>query len=67
VAFAYDSYTNPSKNNGVLRATLTAEIHQFTDADLSRAPYDLQDPREFALMRMGIYGSLQEWLVAVVG
>jgi hypothetical protein len=23
VAFAYDSYTNPSKNNGVLRATLT--------------------------------------------
>jgi len=23
VAFAYDFYTNPSKNNGVLRATLT--------------------------------------------
>ena len=23
-AFAYDTYTNPSKNNGVLRATLTA-------------------------------------------
>ena len=23
VAFAYDTYTNPSKNNGVLRATLT--------------------------------------------
>jgi len=23
VAFAYDSYTTPSKNNGVLRATLT--------------------------------------------
>jgi hypothetical protein len=23
VAFAYDSYTNPSKKNGVLRATLT--------------------------------------------
>jgi len=44
-----------------------AEIHQFTDADLSRAPQDLDDPREFALMRMGIYGSLQEWLVAVVG
>ena len=22
-AFAYDTYTNPSKNNGVLRATLT--------------------------------------------
>jgi hypothetical protein len=44
-----------------------AEIHQFTDADLSHAPHDLDDPREFALMRMGIYGSLQEWLVAVVG
>jgi hypothetical protein len=24
VAFAYDTYTNPSKNNGVLHATLTA-------------------------------------------
>jgi len=23
VAFAYDTYTNPSKNNGVLRATIT--------------------------------------------
>ena len=23
VAFAYDTYTNPTKNNGVLRATLT--------------------------------------------
>jgi hypothetical protein len=58
----------------VLRATLTnqarlalAEIHQFTDSDLSRAPHDLDDPRELALMRMGIYGSLQEWLVALVG
>jgi hypothetical protein len=31
VAFAYDTYTNPSKNNGVLRATLTdfqrGELH----------------------------------------
>lgn len=42
-----------------------AEIHQFNDADLSRAPEDLDDPREFALMRMGLYGSLQEWLVSV--
>jgi hypothetical protein len=48
------------------RLALT-EIHQFTEADLSRAPRDLDDPREFALMRMGIYGSLQEWLVAVAG
>ena len=24
MAFAYDSYTNPSKNNGVLRTTLTS-------------------------------------------
>lgn len=44
-----------------------AEIHQFTDADLSRSPGDLDDPREFALMRMGIYGSLQEWLVSLSG
>lgn len=44
-----------------------AEIHQFTDSDLSRAPGDLDDPRELALMRMGIYGSLQEWLVAISG
>ena len=44
-----------------------AEIHQFTDAELGRAPGDLDDPRELALMRMGIYGSLQEWLVAISG
>jgi hypothetical protein len=44
-----------------------AEIHQFTDAELGRAPCDLDDPREFALMQMGLYGSLQEWLVAVSG
>lgn len=44
-----------------------AEVHQFTDSDLSRAPSDLDDPRELALMRMGIYGSLQEWLVAISG
>jgi hypothetical protein len=25
VAFAYDTYTNPSKNNGVLGATLTVK------------------------------------------
>ncbi len=30
MAFAYDSYTNPSKNNGVLRATLT--LLQFPEA-----------------------------------
>jgi hypothetical protein len=30
VAFAYDSYTNPSKNNGVLRATLTFLLVSFT-------------------------------------
>ena len=27
VAFAYDTYTNPSKNNGVLGATLTLLGH----------------------------------------
>jgi hypothetical protein len=43
-----------------------AEIHQFTDNDLSRSPGDLDDPSELALMRMSIYGSLQEWLVAVL-
>ena len=26
MAFAYDTYTNPSKNNGVLRATLTLQL-----------------------------------------
>jgi hypothetical protein len=26
VAFAYDTYSNPSKNNGVLRATLTNDV-----------------------------------------
>jgi hypothetical protein len=26
VAFAYETYTNPSKKNGVLRATLTKKL-----------------------------------------
>ncbi|MEI8293177.1 MAG: DUF2017 family protein [bacterium] len=42
-----------------------AEIHQFTDEDLSRSPGDLEDPTEFALMRMSLYGSIQEWIVAI--
>ena len=47
------------------RLALT-EIHQFTDDDMNRAPGDLDDPRELALMSMNIYGSLQEWIVSVV-
>lgn len=29
MAFAYDTYTNPSKNNGVLRATLTSFLYSW--------------------------------------
>ena len=31
VAFAYDTYTNPSKNNGVLRATLTNGLDRINE------------------------------------
>jgi hypothetical protein len=41
VAFAYDSYTNPSKNNGVLRATLTIFYSVFSVLFDSLAPAHL--------------------------
>ena len=43
-----------------------ASLHRFTDDDMNRAPGDLDDPREFALMQSGIYGSMLEWLVSIV-
>jgi hypothetical protein len=42
VAFAYDIYTNPSKNNGVLRPTLAALIET-----------PLQEPRGSAIRNQG--------------
>lgn len=43
-----------------------AELHHFTDEDQGRTTGDLDDPREFALMQSGIYGSMLEWLVSIV-
>ena len=42
MAFAYDIYTNPSKNNGVLRPTLAALIET-----------PLQEPRGSAIREYG--------------
>lgn len=43
-----------------------AELHQFSERDMSRSPGDIDDPREYALMQMGIYGTMQEWLVGLL-
>ncbi len=41
-------------------------IHHFTEDDMNRSTADLDDPREFALMQSGIYGSMLEWLISIV-
>ena len=46
VAFAYDIYTNPSKNNGVLRATLTQKMQIKTT---------LGEPVEYQLLNLPHY------------
>ena len=43
-----------------------AEAHGLGEAEMSRGPGDLDDPREHALFRIGVYGMLQEWLVSVL-
>lgn len=43
-----------------------AEAHGFADAEMSRAPRDHSDPREFDLFRIMVYGLLQERLVAAL-
>jgi hypothetical protein len=43
-----------------------AEVHGFTDAEMSRQPGDLDNPHEYALLQTSIYGMLQEWLIALL-
>jgi hypothetical protein len=43
-----------------------ASLHHFTEDDMNRSSGDLDNPREFALMQSGIYGSMLEWLVSIV-
>jgi len=43
-----------------------SELHSLTEADMQRAPSDFDDPREFVLLRFGIYGMMLEWLVRVI-
>ncbi len=52
--------------NALTQARLAlAEIHQFSEEEMSRTPSDLAMPREFALLQMGFYGMLLEWLLSV--
>lgn len=43
-----------------------AEFHSFTEAEMGRQPNDLDDPREYSLLQMNIYGLMQEWLVSLL-
>ena len=42
-----------------------AEIHQFTEKDMGRPPGDPEDPREFALIQLNVYSTMQEWLISM--
>jgi hypothetical protein len=43
-----------------------AEFHGFTEAEMGSQPNDLDDPREYALLQINIYGLMQEWLVSLL-
>lgn len=43
-----------------------AEFHDFTEAEMGRQPTDLDDPREYALLQINIYGLMQEWLISLL-
>ena len=43
-----------------------AELHHFTEKDMSRAPGDPDDPREYALIQLNIYATMQEWLISTL-
>jgi hypothetical protein len=45
VAFAYDTYTTPSKNNGVLRATLTLKSEIALECHYIGTTSDLEQRR----------------------
>ena len=52
--------------NALTQARLAlAEIHQFSEDEMSRPPRDPSMPREYALLQMGFYGMLLEWLLSV--
>gem|GEM_PF-4479578 len=59
MAFAYDSYTNPSKNNGVLRATLTAQgVGSLIDKVAARVSFTVETTvlPSFARQRASLLG-----------
>jgi hypothetical protein len=43
-----------------------AELHGFSEAEMGRQINDLDDPREYALLQVNIYGLMQEWLVSLL-
>jgi hypothetical protein len=42
------------------------EYHGFSENEMSRQPDNLEDLRDYALLQLGIYGLLQEWLVSLL-
>lgn len=42
------------------------EFHGFTEAEMGRQPENLENPRDYALLQLSIYGLMQEWLVSVL-
>lgn len=43
-----------------------AEKHHFTEKDMGRAPGDPDDPREYALIQLNVYSTMQEWLIGTL-
>ncbi|MFZ9921147.1 MAG: hypothetical protein ACO3FQ_08305 [Terrimicrobiaceae bacterium] len=42
------------------------EYHGFSEAEMGRQPENLESPRDYALLQLGIYGLIQEWLVSLL-
>lgn len=42
------------------------EFHGFTEPDMGRQPEILEDPRDYTLLQLSIYGLMQEWLISIL-
>ena len=42
------------------------EFHGFSEKEMSNQPENLENPRDYALLQVSIYGLMQEWLVSLL-
>jgi len=59
----WKAFVQPDLNQARLALS---EFHGFSEAEMGRQINDLDDPREYALLQVSIYGLMQEWLVSLL-